>query len=175
MASAQGKACASANAHAGASIFLSAGVCANANASASALLPPCPWYWRGLHPGTLEFQDPVSGVACARLGPRFRVFWRQTAWPLCTSARSAVVLEGCHSMVTFTVTNTYDVCSRDFWRQTAWPLCTSARSTVVFEGCHSMVTLAVTNAGGVCSRGFWNRLNNLSALRLALLSWLPSR
>ena len=26
----------------------------------------------------LEFQDPVSGVACARLGPRFRGFWRQT-------------------------------------------------------------------------------------------------
>ena len=105
----------------------------------------------------LGFQYPVSGVACARLGPRFRVFWRQTAWLLCTSARSAIVLEGCHSMVTFTVTNTYDVCSRDFWRQTAWPLCASARSTVVFEECHSMVTLAVTNAGGVCSRGFWRQ------------------
>ena len=73
MASAQGKACASANAHAGASIFRSAGVRANANASASALLPSCPWFWRGLHPGTLEFQDPVSGVAYARLGPRFGV------------------------------------------------------------------------------------------------------
>ena len=26
----------------------------------------------------LEFQDPVSGVACARLGSRFRGLWRQT-------------------------------------------------------------------------------------------------
>ena len=59
----------------------------------------------------LEFQDPVSGVACARLGPRFRGLWRQTTWPPCTSARSAVVLEECHSMVTFAVTNTDGILS----------------------------------------------------------------
>jgi len=58
------------------------------------------------------FQDPVSGVACACLDPRFRDFQKQTAWPLCTSVRSAIVLEGCHSMVTFAVTNTCGVCSR---------------------------------------------------------------
>ena len=39
-------------------------------------------------------------------------FWRQTTWPPCTSARSAVVLEGCLSMVTFAVTNTHGVCPR---------------------------------------------------------------
>ena len=37
----------------------------------------------------LGSQDPVSDVACARLGPRFR----QTRWPLCFSASFAVVLE----------------------------------------------------------------------------------
>ena len=37
----------------------------------------------------LSCSRDVSGVACARLGPRFR----QTTWPLCTSARFAVVLE----------------------------------------------------------------------------------
>ena len=46
----------------------------------------------------LEFQDPVGDAAYACLGPRSRGFWRQTTWPLCTSARSAVVLEGCYSM-----------------------------------------------------------------------------
>ena len=65
----------------------------------------------------LEFQGPVTGVAYARFGPRSRGFWRQTAWPLCTSARSTVVLEECHSMVTFAVTNTCGVCSRGSWRQ----------------------------------------------------------
>ena len=67
----------------------------------SAQVPFC-HHIRGLGaayiPALLEFQDPVAGVAYARLGPRFRGLWRQTAWPLCTSARSAVVLEGCHSM-----------------------------------------------------------------------------
>ena len=53
----------------------------------------------------LEFQDPVSGVACVRLGPRFRGLWRKTTWPLCTSARFAV-------RVAFTVINTYGVCPR---------------------------------------------------------------
>ena len=66
----------------------------------------------------LEFQGPVSGVAYARLGPHFRGFWRQNAWPLCTSARSTVVFEECHSMVTLAVTNAGGVCSRGFWRQT---------------------------------------------------------
>ena len=68
----------------------------------------------------LESQDPVSGVACVPLGPRFRGFWRQTTWRLCTSARSAVVLEGCHSMVTFAVTNTHSVCLSAFLSSCPW-------------------------------------------------------
>ena len=68
----------------------------------------------------LEFQDPVSGVACARLGSRFRGFWRQTTWPPCSSARFAVMLEECHSMVAFAVTDTYSVCPSAFLPSCAW-------------------------------------------------------
>ena len=115
------------------------------------------------------FQDPVSGAACACLRPRFRDFREQTAWPLCTSVRSAVVLEGCHSMVTFAVTNTCGVYSRgsgtDYMASLHFSsLCCRARRML----------LNVTHACGVCLRGSGDRLHGLSALRLALLSWLPS-
>ena len=74
MVSVRGKACASANAHAGAGTFLFASVRADANASASAFLPSCLWFGATYILVLVGFQDPVSGVACACLGPRFRDF-----------------------------------------------------------------------------------------------------
>ena len=169
MVSVRGKACASANAHAGAGTFLFASVRADANASASAFLPSCLWFGATYILVLVGFQDPVSGAACACLRPRFRDFREQTAWPLCTSVRSAVVLEGCHSMVTFAVTNTCGVYSRgsgtDYMASLHFSsLCCRARRML----------LNVTHACGVCLRGSGDRLHGLSALRLALLSWLPS-
>ena len=126
------------------------------------------------------FQDPVSGAACACLRPRFRDFREQTAWPLCTSVRSAVVLEGCHSMVTFAVTNAYGICSSAFSaivsvvlaRLTSWH----------FWSFKILLVMPLMLVLGLALGVSGHRLHGLSALRFVLLScsrdvtqWLPSR
>lgn len=57
--------------------------------------------WLGVHPGTCKVSSSCQWCSLCSSCASLQSFSRQTTWPFYISARSAVVLGGCHSMVNF--------------------------------------------------------------------------